>query len=166
MTGVLDGITVLDLTSGIGGPMATMLLADHGARVTKIEVPGGDPSRAFSGAQVWHRSKRSAELDLHDGADRARLHALVLGADVLVHGHEADEVAALGLDFATLHEINPRLIVCAITAYGGVAAHAGRPARDALVAARQRVEPRAVGVVVQVEFRAALRAVPHLRPAE
>ena len=136
MTGVLDGINVLDLTTGVGGPMATMLLADHGARVTKIEVPGGDPSRAFSGAQVWHRSKRSAELDLHDNADRARLQALVLGADVLVHCHEADEETALGLDFATLHALNPRLIVCAITAYGGVAAHAGRPGRDALVGAR------------------------------
>ena len=136
MAGVLEGISVLDLTSGIGGPMATMLLADHGARVTKIEPPGGDPGRSFSGAQVWHRSKRSAELDLHDAADRERLHALVRGADVLVHGHEADEEAALGLDFATLHALNPRLIVCAITAYGGVAAHAGRPGRDALVAAR------------------------------
>jgi crotonobetainyl-CoA:carnitine CoA-transferase CaiB-like acyl-CoA transferase len=140
MTGVLDGITVLDLTSGIGGPMATMLLADHGARVTKLEPPGGDPGRhsgwACSGAQVWHRSKRSAELDLHDAADRARLHALVTGADVLVHCHEAEDAPALGLDFDTLHELNPRLIVCAITAYGGVAAHAGRPARDALVAAR------------------------------
>ena len=140
MTGVLDGINVLDLTTGVGGPMATMLLADHGARVTKIEPPGGDPGRTSgwtaSGAQVWHRSKRSAELDLHDNADRARLQALVLGADVLVHCHEADEETALGLDFATLHALNPRLIVCAITAYGGVAAHAGRPGRDALVAAR------------------------------
>ena len=136
MAGVLDGIGVLDLTSGIGGPMATMLLADHGAHVTKIEPPGGDPGRAFSGAQVWHRSKRSAELDLHDATDRERLHALARGADVLVHGLEADEEAALGLDFAALHASNPRLIVCAITAYGGVAAHAGRPGRDALVAAR------------------------------
>jgi len=147
MTGVLDGIAVLDLTSGIGGPMATMLLADHGARVTKIEVPGGDPSREFSGAQVWHRSKRSAELDLHDDTDRARLHALARGADVLVHCHEADEATALGLDFATLHALNPRLIVCAITAYGGVAAHAGRPARDALVAARTGQHYEARGTV-------------------
>jgi crotonobetainyl-CoA:carnitine CoA-transferase CaiB-like acyl-CoA transferase len=134
--GVLHGITVLDLTTGIGGPMATMLLADHGAQVTKIEPPGGDRARGFSGAQVWHRSKRSAELDLHDERDRARLQALASGADVLVHSYEADEAAALGLDLDTLHARNPRLIVCAITAYGGLSAHAGRPGRDVLVAAR------------------------------
>ena len=57
MTGVLDGVTVLDLTTGIAGPVTGMLLADHGAQVTKIEPPGGDPTRAFSGAQVWHRGQ-------------------------------------------------------------------------------------------------------------
>ncbi|MFN8026687.1 MAG: CoA transferase [Acidimicrobiia bacterium] len=136
MAPVLDGVKVLDLTTGVGGPMATMLLADHGAQVTKIEPPGGDRSRSFSGAQVWHRSKRSAELDLTDPGDRARLHALASGADVLVHSYEADEAAALGLDLDSLHARNPRLIVCAITAYGGLSAHAGRPGRDLLVAAR------------------------------
>ena len=63
MTGVLDGVVVLDLSTGIAGPVAGMLLADHGAQVTKVEPPGGDPTRAFSGAQVWHRGKRSAVLD-------------------------------------------------------------------------------------------------------
>ncbi len=76
MTGVLDGIEVLDLTTGISGPMTAMLLADHGAHVTKVEPPGGDPTRAFSGAQVWNRSKRSAVLDLRDAQDRERLVAL------------------------------------------------------------------------------------------
>ena len=60
--GVLAGIEVLDLTWGIAGPMATMLLADHGALVTKIEPPGGDPFRAQAGYHVWHRGKRSAVL--------------------------------------------------------------------------------------------------------
>ncbi len=73
MTGVLDGLTVLDLTTGIAGPVTGMLLADHGAQVTKIEPPGGDPTRAFSGAQVWHRGKRSAVLDLEDPTDRERV---------------------------------------------------------------------------------------------
>ena len=66
MSGVLDGVVVLDLTDGIAGAVTTMLLADHGAQVTKIEPPGGDPTRRFSGAQVWHRGKRSAVLDLTD----------------------------------------------------------------------------------------------------
>ena len=78
MSGVLEGIDVLDLSTGIAGPMTGMLLADHGARVTKIEPPGGDPTRSFSGAQVWHRGKRSAVLDLHDAADHDRFLALAV----------------------------------------------------------------------------------------
>jgi crotonobetainyl-CoA:carnitine CoA-transferase CaiB-like acyl-CoA transferase len=84
MTGVLDGVTVLDLSTGIAGPVASMLLADHGAQVTKIEPPGGDPTRSFSGAQVWHRGKRSAVFDPHDSADRERVAALAAHADVLI----------------------------------------------------------------------------------
>ena len=58
MTGVWDGIVVLDLSWGIAGPMATMLMADNGADVVKIEPPGGDPFRTLSGARIWHRGKR------------------------------------------------------------------------------------------------------------
>ena len=70
MAGVLEGVEVLDLSWGIPGPVTGMLLADHGARVTKIEPPGGDPTRSFSGARVWHRGKRSAFLDLKNTEDR------------------------------------------------------------------------------------------------
>jgi crotonobetainyl-CoA:carnitine CoA-transferase CaiB-like acyl-CoA transferase len=136
MTGVLDGIEVLDLSWGIGGPMTGMLLADHGARVTKIEPPGGDPTRAFSGAQVWHRGKRSAVLDLHDPTDRDRLVALATRADVLVESYSPGTTTELGIDFDTLHARNPRLVYCSITAYGDDGRHSGRPGYDALVAAR------------------------------
>jgi len=136
MTGVLDGVTVLDLTSGIAGPVTGMLLADHGAQVTKIEPPGGDPTRGYSGAQVWHRGKRSAVLDPHDGADRERLLALATHADVLIENFAPGGAAELGLDHDALLARNPRLVHCSITAYGDDGAHAHRPAVDALVAAR------------------------------
>jgi crotonobetainyl-CoA:carnitine CoA-transferase CaiB-like acyl-CoA transferase len=72
MTGVLGGIRVLDLSTGIAGPIATMLLADNGADVVKVEPPGGDPTRRTeSGARVWHRGKRSLELDVNDEAQLA-----------------------------------------------------------------------------------------------
>ena len=74
MAGVLDGLEVLDLSTGLSGPVTTMLLADHGGRVTKIEPPGGEWSRVLSGSRVWNRGKRSAFLDLTDDADRARFH--------------------------------------------------------------------------------------------
>ncbi len=141
MTGVLDGIEVLDLSAGIGGPMAGMLLADHGARVTMIEPPAGDGSRSFSaaaasGKQVWNRGKRSAVLDLHDPTDRDRLYALVRRADVLIESFTPGVTAVLGIDDATLRALNPRLIYCSITGYGDDGRHADRPTHDALVAAR------------------------------
>jgi crotonobetainyl-CoA:carnitine CoA-transferase CaiB-like acyl-CoA transferase len=136
MTGVLDGVAVLDLSTGIAGPVAGMLLADHGARVTKIEPPGGDATRAFSGAQVWHRSKRSAVLDLDDAADRERLVALASHADVLLENFGPGIARELGIDHDTLLARNPRLVHCSITAYGDDGAHADRPPIDALVAAR------------------------------
>ena len=71
MAGVLEGVRVLDLSWGIAGPMTAMLLADHGAQVTKIEPPGGDPFRGQLGYHVWQRGKKSAVLDLKDDADRA-----------------------------------------------------------------------------------------------
>ena len=81
MSGVLDKLRVLDLSWGIAGPMVTMTLADHGADVTKIEPPGGDPFRGLSGYRVWGRGKRSAVLDLTDAEDRAAFLALAAHAD-------------------------------------------------------------------------------------
>ena len=73
MTSVLDGIRVLDLSWGIAGPVAGMLLSDNGADVIKVEPPGGDPFRATPGYAAWLRGRRSAELDLTDENDRDHL---------------------------------------------------------------------------------------------
>jgi crotonobetainyl-CoA:carnitine CoA-transferase CaiB-like acyl-CoA transferase len=147
VSGVLSGIEVLDLTRGIGGPVATMLLADHGARVTKIEPPTGDPTRRLSGAQVWHRGKRSAFLDLDEPRDRQRLRALAATADVLVEDLAPDEIDRLGLDSAWRDERNPRLVHCTITGYGRGTRDEHRPAIDALVAARTGQQWESRGMV-------------------
>ena len=76
MNGVLDGLKVLDLTWGLAGPKATMLLADHGADVTRIERPHGEPFAQPLGYRVWHRGKRSAALDLRDSDDLATFRRL------------------------------------------------------------------------------------------
>lgn len=140
MAGVLNTLKVLDLTSGIAGPMTTMLLGDNGADVIKIEPPGGDPARNQPelklGYHVWHRGKRSAFLDLHNADDRAILHALARGADILVESFAPGDAAKHGVDYATLAQLNPRLIVCSITGYGRDHALSKRPAIDALVQAR------------------------------
>jgi crotonobetainyl-CoA:carnitine CoA-transferase CaiB-like acyl-CoA transferase len=136
MRGVLNGLEVLDLTSGIGGPIAAMLLADHGARVTKIEAPGGDQLRSLSGSRVWHRGKRSAFLDLKDDLDQERLRKLASNADILIEGLAPGKAEELGVTFEAMRDLNPRLIHCSITPYGDTGKHAQRSGYEALVAAR------------------------------
>jgi crotonobetainyl-CoA:carnitine CoA-transferase CaiB-like acyl-CoA transferase len=134
--GILDGLTVLDLSSGISGPVVAMLLRDSGASVTRIEAPAGDPFADLSGYRVWNRGKRNAVLDLADATDRARLHALVAQADVLIESYGQGTAEKLGVDYSTLSVINPGLIYLSITGYGEDGPDADRPAIDALVAAR------------------------------
>ena len=136
MAGVLDGIRVLDLSWGIAGPMSTMLLADHGADVTKVEPPGGDPFRSELGYHVWQRGKRSAILDLKAADDLAVFLRLATAADVLVESFRPGVTERLGIDYAALSQANARLIYCSITGYGRDNPHSDRPGYDALVAAR------------------------------
>ncbi|TAJ53019.1 MAG: CoA transferase [Nevskiaceae bacterium] len=136
MSAVFEKLKVLDLTWGIAGPMATMLLADNGAEVTKIEPPGGDPYRNQLGYHVWQRGKRSAILDLKNAEDKKAFLALAQVADVLVESYSPGTTAKLGIDYATLSKLNPRLVYCSITGYGREGELAQRPAYDALVQAR------------------------------
>ncbi|HEX4895595.1 MAG TPA: CoA transferase [Solimonas sp.] len=136
MAGVHSGLKVLDLTWGIAGPMATMLLADNGAEVTKIEPPGGDPFRNQLGYAVWQRGKKSAILNLKDAEDKKAFLALARVADVLVESFTPGTTDKLGIDYKTLSALNPRLVYCSITGYGRDNPHSQRPAYDALVQAR------------------------------
>lgn len=134
MTGALDGLEVLDLTRSIAGSVASMLLADQGAAVTKLEPPGGDPVRAEPGSRVWMRQKRSVTIDLPADADAvldmARAADLYLDSWTPVHAVE------FGLSDELLAKSNPRLVRCSITAYGSLRRHTGRPEDPFLVAAR------------------------------
>jgi crotonobetainyl-CoA:carnitine CoA-transferase CaiB-like acyl-CoA transferase len=136
MSSVLAGIHVLDLSQGISGPITGMLLSDHGATVTKIEPPGGDRFRALPGADTWLRGRRSLELDLSESGDRTTFHDLVRSSDVVLESFRPGAAAGLGADPPTLQQLNPGLVHCSITGYGAHPGHQGRPAYDALVAAR------------------------------
>jgi crotonobetainyl-CoA:carnitine CoA-transferase CaiB-like acyl-CoA transferase len=136
MGGVMSGLKVLDLSWGITGPMAAMLLGDHGAEVTRIERPSGDPFPDMLGYKVWHRGKRSAVLDLKDAGDHDLFLRLAADADVLIESFSPGVTKRLGIDFDRLAAINPRLIYCSITAYGEDVPEADRKGYDALVAAR------------------------------
>jgi len=134
--GVLDGLKVLDLSWGISGPVTGMLLADHGASVTKIEPPDPGPLPDISGYPVWNRGKRSAVLDLADEEGKRRLIALASQADVLIESFAPGAADRLGIGYDTLRQVNPGLIYCDITGYGDDGPDRDRPGIDALVAAR------------------------------
>ncbi|MCC7103845.1 MAG: CoA transferase [Chloroflexi bacterium] len=123
----LAGLRVLDLTSLLPGPLATMILADFGADVIKVERPGmGDPSRTtqplVDGISPRHamlnRNKRAVTLNLKHPEGRSVFLDLVRTADVLLEGFRPGVMERLGLGYETLREVNPRLVYCAISGYG------------------------------------------------
>ena len=132
MTGVLSGLKVLDLSWGIAGPMTGMLLGDHGADVTRIERPQGDPFEGLLGYKVWHRGKKNAVMDLRDPADLALFKKLIADADVLIESMAPGKTADLAIEYEDLVKLNPRLVYVSITGYGEDDDRAGY---DALVAA-------------------------------
>ncbi len=134
--GPFAGVEVVELTTGIAGPMTGMLLADQGARVTRVERPGGDPNRSQPSWRVWNRGKRSVALDLARADDRDAFLAMIDTADVFLESCAPGATTRLGIDPATLLARNPALVHCSITAYGADNEHADRPGYEALVAAR------------------------------
>ena len=133
---ILDDVVVVDATWGLAGPVAAMFLADAGARVIKVEPPGGDPLRWSPGFATWNRSKQSVVLDLCDSGDRDRLHGMLRSADVFLHGLTPSRAERVGLDDDELTRMYPRLVVAAVTGYPSDHPDCDRPAHDILVQAR------------------------------
>jgi crotonobetainyl-CoA:carnitine CoA-transferase CaiB-like acyl-CoA transferase len=145
MTSILDGIRIIDLSTGHAGPVATALLAEAGADVIKVEAPAGDPNREYAAFATWNRSKRSVVLDLQDDKQREQLNALLESADVLMHGLRPSEAIREGLDDATLRARYPRLVVCSILGYPINHADAERPGDELLVQARSGLMDEQLG---------------------
>lgn len=142
--GPLSGITIVDLTRVLAGPFCTLLLADLGARVIKVEQPGkGDDSRAYgpfingkSGYFVaQNRGKESIALDLKRAEDVAILHRLLAKADVLIENFRPGTMARLGLGWDALKDKYPRLIYAATSGFGQTGPYADRPAYDVIAQA-------------------------------
>ncbi|VDC24943.1 CoA transferase [Pseudogemmobacter humi] len=150
--GILSGLRVLDLSRMLSGPYATMMLADHGAEVIKIEDAGGDtsrkngPFREDDPDQDWagyfvslNRSKKSVRLDLKSEAGKAALRGMVRSADVLIENFRPGVMERLGLSYESLSTINPRLVYAAIRGFGdprsGASPYAGWPAYDVVAQA-------------------------------
>ncbi|MCW2622353.1 MAG: CoA transferase, partial [Frankiales bacterium] len=136
MPGPLHELVVIDATWGLPSAAGTLLLADYGAHVVKVERPGGGPDATSVARSAWDRNKRSVELDLSDPQGRSSLHALLAGADVFIHSFPPGRAEELGLGYEALHAQFPTLVCAAVSGYGQSGPLADRPGYDALVAAR------------------------------
>ena len=136
MARALEGIKVLDLSRALAGPYCTMMLADMGAEVIKVERPEGDPFRRGHGTTygpafaAYNRNKKSVVLDLKSEQGRADLFRLASTADVLVENYRPGAFEALGLGYEDLRKINPKLIYAASSGYGTDGPYRDYPAMD------------------------------------
>ena len=172
----LADIRVLDLSRVLAGPFCSMLLADFGADVIKVEAPGrGDDTRHWGppwagGESAYflsvNRNKRSITLNLKHERGRQILLDLVARSDVFIENFKVGTAKRLGLDYETLREINPRLIYCSITGYGQTGPYRDRPGYDFVIQAEGGImsitgpadgEPHKVGVAI-VDITAGLFA--------
>lgn len=140
----LHGVTVIDLTSVVAGPMATQILAQQGARVLKIEPPEGDRSRmlgtlpgpGFSAAHIaLNAGKQSIGLDLHKPDGRALLERLIPQADVLVHNFRPGVMERLGWGTQALRRLRPDLVIARISGFGQEGPMSGERAYDPIIQA-------------------------------
>src|SRR5712691_27786 len=134
----LAGVLVLDFTTLLPGPLATLMLAEAGAEVIKIERPGGEEGRAgrprfdgmAAGFAMLNRGKKGLVLDLKSPADRERLAPLLGRADVLVEQFRPGVMDRLDLGYEAVRKINPRLVYCSITGYGQTGPRAREAGHD------------------------------------
>ena len=143
-TGPLAGVRVVDLSTMISGPLATMILGDQGADVIKVETPGsgdlvrhlGNTKRGFSATfATSNRNKRSIALDLKSDAGREVLHALVASADVFVQNFRPGTVERMGIDETSLRAIKPDLVYVSICGFGETGPYAAKRVYDPLIQA-------------------------------
>lgn len=146
MNQALDDITVLDFSHLLQGPFATMLLADLGARVIKIERPGaGDLFRSMTfnnhwigGKEspnflAWNRNKRSLAIDLKAAESKEVIYKIAENADVVVQNFRPGVMARMGYGYEDFHRVNPKIIYCSGSGYGEEGPYLSRPGQDMLV---------------------------------
>ncbi len=144
MSGPLAGYRIVDLTSMVSGPLGTMILADQGAEVIKVENPkGGDYTRGVSTRHGGfsasflnnNRNKRSVALNLKDPRGRALLLRLAVGADVFVQNFRPGVIERMGLGEDVIREVAPDIVYVSISGFGERGPYAGKPVYDPLVQA-------------------------------
>ena len=141
--GPLEGVRIVDLTSVVVGPLATQILADHGADVIKVESPSGDLGRTIGGLGVTpgmgpkflhlNRNKRSVVLDLKKSAGYDALMKLIERADALVWNVRPDSMARMKLSYDDVKRVNPGIIYCGMFGFGQGGRYRSKPAYDSII---------------------------------
>ena len=132
---ICSGLRVLDLSRTWTGALATLIMADAGAEVIKIEAPGGDPTWSHYASPMWHRGKKSAFLDLKTPEGQYTLKRLAANSDVLLHTLMPGAAERLGADYETLRAVNPALVYCSVSGFGPLKGLEHVKGYDAIVAA-------------------------------
>jgi crotonobetainyl-CoA:carnitine CoA-transferase CaiB-like acyl-CoA transferase len=138
---VLKGVKIVEQGTFITGPCAGIMLADLGADVIKVESPDGDPYRAYQGGnysphfQAYNRNKRSLALDMKHADDRAIFDTLIAEADVFIQNFRPGTADRLGAGAKRLQELNPKLVYCSISGFGGDGPYVDRPSYDSVAQA-------------------------------
>jgi crotonobetainyl-CoA:carnitine CoA-transferase CaiB-like acyl-CoA transferase len=156
--GPLEGVRVVDLTSVVVGPLATQILADHGAEVIKVESRAGDLVRAMNGPSVTpgmgakflhlNRNKRSIVLDLKHPAGHEALMRLLRRADVMVWNQRPPSMARMRLSYEEVRAVNPRIVYCGLFGFGQDGRYRDKPAYDTIIqgaAGMAALHHRAIG---------------------
>ena len=141
MTGPLNGYRIVDLTSNVSGPLATMILGDQGADVIKVEAPDGDATRAGGNRRAGftasflnnNRNKRSIVLDLKKPAAVRAVLRLAAGADVFVQNYRPGVADRLGVGEEAVRAVSPKIVYVSISGFGEVGPYAGKPAYDPVI---------------------------------
>ena len=118
MAGPCTGLTVLDFSMGMPGAICTLVMADYGAEVIKVEPPGGDPFRFQPAWISWNRGKKGIVLDLETAEGREQAVQLAGEADVLVESFRPGDMAGWELAYDTLSQLYPRLVYCSLPGSG------------------------------------------------
>src|SRR5690348_5463766 len=140
---LLEGLRVLDFTRVLAGPFATALLADLGAEIIKIEPPGGDDYRAIGPMRngesalftAMNRNKKSIVLDLKRPAAVALVHELAARCDAVVENFRPGVADRLGIGYAALAAVQPRIVYVSVSGFGQTGPYAHRPAYDIIIQA-------------------------------
>lgn len=134
-TRVFDDLRVLDLSTGMAGPLAAMIMADNGAKVVKIEPPSGEWMRGRPPFRMWNRGKESIVLDLRTSEGQASFAQLAASSDVVIESFRPGVAERLGVDFAAVERVNPRVVYASISGFGDDPALRGFKGYEAIVSA-------------------------------